>query len=141
SVVHPEPGVTLGPLAELIARDDPRVRETFGRLATREPNPFALLNTAFARDGVFLDVEPGREASPIHLIFLSTGSEEGATAHLRNLIRVGRGARAAVFETYAALGEDHPTVTNAMAEVLMDEHSVFEHVKLQEEAAVAIHMA
>jgi Fe-S cluster assembly protein SufD len=99
------------------------------------------LNTAFFQDGAFIRVPAGiAVATPIHLLFISTGKETGATSHPRNLIIAGPGSQVTVLESYVSLGEA-PGLTNAVTELLVGEGAGFEHCKFQDEGPAAFHVA
>jgi Fe-S cluster assembly protein SufD len=101
------------------------------------------LNTAFASDGAVLRLERGVVLpAPVHLVFIA--ATPGASSHPRNLIIAAAGAQATVVEHYvSATGDDadRPTMTNVVTRVQADADAQITHLKLQEEAAAAIHLA
>ncbi|HSU56115.1 MAG TPA: Fe-S cluster assembly protein SufD, partial [Candidatus Dormibacteraeota bacterium] len=76
----------------------------------------------------------------IHLLFVSTARETGATSHPRNLIIAEKGSQGTVIESYVSVGES-AYFTNAVTELVVEEGSVLEHCKFQDEAAEAFHIA
>lgn len=63
----------------------------------------AAFNAASARDGIVLDVPAGvRLDRPLHLLFVTAGP--AAAVQVRNIIRLGEGARAAVLESHVGEG-------------------------------------
>ncbi|HRP97575.1 MAG TPA: Fe-S cluster assembly protein SufD [Rhodocyclaceae bacterium] len=108
-------------------------------------NGFTLLNDAYWSDGAFIAIAPAVVIdAPIHLLFVTMADEAGqgttAATFVRNLIRVGRGARANVIEHY--VGVQGPAyLTDAHTRVVAEEGAVLNHCKLQEEAARAFHIA
>src|SRR6185295_18194802 len=92
-------------------------------------------------DGALIHVGAGKTvAQPIHLVFVSTAKETGAASHPRNLIVAEKGSQLTVFESYVGLSDD-AYFTNAVTEISAGEGAVIEHVKTQDEAASAFHIA
>src|SRR5205085_10871772 len=82
-------GVVVTSLAAAIGSDSEPIQKHLARYAQSENNAFTALNTAFFQDGAFIYVPAGRILEvPIHLLFISTSKEPGATSHPRNLIVV-----------------------------------------------------
>lgn len=130
-------GLTVTTAAERLRRD-PRSLEAQW---TAEPdaNPFGRMNDALATDGLVVDVAPGTVVErPIHLIHVAAGAPRTST-HLRNLVRVGRGAQVTVVETYVSFG-DGPFLTNPTTQLRADEGAHVEHVKLQLESTATHHV-
>jgi Fe-S cluster assembly protein SufD len=134
-------GVVLKNLSAAVASDSALIQKHLGQHAQGTDNPFAALNTAFFQDGGFIHVSAGRTVeTPIHLLFVSTMSESGATAHPRNLILVEKGGRATVLETYVST-VNAAYFTNSVTEMVLGENAVVEHCKFQNESLSAFHMA
>ena len=112
-----------------------------GRYALGDDNTFAALNTAFFQDGAFIHIPAGRTVDkPIHLLFVSTARQTGATSHPRNLIVAEKGSQATIIESYVGL-ENAAYFTNAVTELIAGEGAIVEHCKFQDEAAEAFHIA
>jgi Fe-S cluster assembly protein SufD len=77
---------------------------------------------------------------PVHLLFISTAKEAGATAHPRNLIIAEKGSQVTVLESCVSLPEAS-YFTNAVTELVLGEGAAVEHVKFQDESRNAYHMA
>ena len=134
-------GTVIGSLAAALAVDSASVREHLTRVSGEDTASFAALNTAFFQDGAFIHVAAGAVLeAPIHLLFISTGSEPGATSHPRNLILIDACAQATVLESYVSLAHA-PTFTNAVTELVLGEGAVLEHCKFQDESPSAFHVA
>jgi Fe-S cluster assembly protein SufD len=131
----------LKSLAAALAEDRAGLQDHLARHAQSESNPFTSLNTAFFQDGAFIQV-PAKQVieDPIHLLFISTVKESGATAHPRNVILAGPGSQATVLETYASTVQG-AYFTNAVTELVVGEGAVIEHCKFQDESPSAYHMA
>ena len=81
-----------------------------------------------------------RVEAPIHLLFISTAKEAGATAHPRNLIIAEKASQVTVLESYVSIA-DAAYFTNAVTELVLGEGAAVEHVKFQDESRNAFHMA
>jgi Fe-S cluster assembly protein SufD len=136
------PGVRMESLAAALEGDSAGLVERhLARHARYDDSPFGALNTAFVRDGAFVHVPAGVDLDePVWLLYLSVPGTRPTVAHPRNLIIVERGARAAVFERYAA-SRDGAYWTNAVAELVVGDGAHLELVREQAEAGSAFHVA
>jgi len=105
-----------------------------------EENAFTLLNTAFLWDGAFLSVPKGvLLESPIQLLFLATDRAQLFAAQPRNIVIAGKASQFKIIETYAGLAEN-TYLSNAVTEVVLGDHSIVEHDKMQKESMNAFHI-
>jgi len=131
----------LKSLASALAENTPALQETLARYAQSDRNPFISLNTAFFQDGAFIYIPSGKIVEqPIHLLFVSTLKDSGATSNPRNLIIAGSNSQATVLETYVCT-VNAPYFTNSVNEILVGDGAVLEHCKVQDEAPSAFHIA
>ena len=109
--------------------------------ARAEKHGFAALNTAFLNEGTLLHVPDNRELQfPVHVVYLSTSGNSACITHPRNLLVLGKNARATVIETY--VGEDDISYcTNSITEISAEDGAALQHYKLQEEGREAYHIA
>lgn len=134
-------GIKVSNLASALANDADLIERHLGRYVRTEDNAFAALNSAFFQDGGFIFVPAGQSIDqPVQLLFVNTSTEAGAAMHPRNLILVEREARLTVIENYVSLAKA-PTLTNAVTEFALGDHSVVEHCKFQDESTDAFHIA
>jgi len=135
-------GLTVINLSRALREQPQLLEKHLSRYASiDEESSFTALNTAFFQDGAFVHVRAGsRVAKPVHLLYLTTGGESGATTQLRNLILVEEGSQACVLENYACLA-DGAYFTNAVTELMAGDNAQLEHVKFQDESLSAFHMA
>ncbi|HOC57482.1 MAG TPA: Fe-S cluster assembly protein SufD [Verrucomicrobiota bacterium] len=142
SAPGPQPGgVVIRSLAAALADHAGLVRGHLAQHSRTDDDAFAALNSAFFQDGGFVYVPAGRQTeSPVHLLFISTAKEPGATAQPRNLVIAEKGARATVLESYVSLAEG-PHFTNPVTELALGEGAAIEHVKFQDESQNAFHIA
>ncbi|MEJ2509927.1 MAG: SufD family Fe-S cluster assembly protein, partial [Gammaproteobacteria bacterium] len=141
-------GVTVSSLAAALEERPGALEAVLGRHAAHDANGFAALNTALFADGAYVHIGRNIELErPIQLVYLSTGlstgnsAEDGAAAHLRNVVVADSGSRAVVIESYAAGIETGAYATNALTEVVLEDNASVEHYKLQREAEQSFHVA
>jgi Fe-S cluster assembly protein SufD len=105
-----------------------------------EENAFTLLNTAFLWDGAFLSV-PKRVLLeyPIQILFLATDRAHLFAAQPRNIVVAGKDSQFKIIETYAGLTEN-TYLSNSVTEVVLGDHAIVEHDKLQRESLNAFHI-
>lgn len=102
----------------------------FGRYADPTQESFIALNTAFARDGLFVYVPSGTIAKkPIHVIHL-VRSDEPRLLQPRNLIVVGQSSEVDLIESFRTL-DDTESFTNGVTEIVVDENAHVDHYVLQ----------
>ena len=78
-------------------------------------------------------------SEPIHLVYLSGGSDQPVVAHLRTLVVLGALSQATVIESYA--GEKSGYLANAVTEIVAGDGAVLDHYKAQLEDDNAFHVA
>ena len=134
-------GVEAGGLSEAIDRDPILVERYLTRLAPYEDQPFTALNTAFLRDGAFLQI-PAHAVieQPIHLLFVATAHQKATVHHPRVLVLAGENSQARIVESYAG-PRDARYFTNAVTEIAAGSNAVIDHYKLLRESLQAFHVA
>ena len=134
-------GVVVSSLAAALAAGAALIEKHLAHYAQGEGNAFAALNEAFFQDGGFVYVPANtRLEVPIHLLFISTAKDAGATTHPRNLIIAEKASQVTVLESYVSVA-DAAYFTNAVTELVLGDGAVVEHVKFQDESRSAFHMA
>jgi Fe-S cluster assembly protein SufD len=134
-------GATVRSLAAALSADSALIEQHLARYAQGNDDAFSALNTAFFRDGALIRLPEGKTvAEPIHLVFINTAQEPGATLHPRNLIIAEPGSRATLLESYVST-VDASYFTNAVTELILQEGAVVEHCKFQDESLSAFHIA
>jgi Fe-S cluster assembly protein SufD len=97
-------------------------------------DPFCALNTAFARDGAYINVGAGTVVErPIHLLIISTAGVTPAMTHPRNLILVEKEAQVSVVEDYVSFGPEIPALSNAVTELIAEESATVNHIMIERE--------
>ncbi len=133
-------GVKLLPLARAWQEVPELVERHIGKLASNEHHAFTALNTAFMMDGVVIHVPANVEVPvPIHVIHLADASASAMVSHPRTLVVAERCSKVTLIETFAGTVEAM-SLTNAVAEVLVEDGATVEHYKLQRESTSAFHV-
>jgi Fe-S cluster assembly protein SufD len=104
--------------------------------AVKLDEPVLAMNTAFATDGARLKIS-GTTDTPIELLFLATNAD-ARTIATRNVIEIEKGAAATLIETH--LGEGS-YLSNSVTEIRVGEGARLDRIKVELEAADAIHLA
>jgi len=134
-------GVRIENLSAALAKDSALIEKHLGQYAHTEKNSFAALNQAFFADGAFIFVPKGvAVAEPVQLIYISSAKKSGETIQPRNLIIAEANSKVTVVESYLSTG-NVAYLTNAVTEIVAGENANVEHVKVQDEAASAFHIA
>ncbi|MDR1415331.1 MAG: Fe-S cluster assembly protein SufD [Odoribacteraceae bacterium] len=131
------PGITICSLAEAAARH-PELLQKHYEQHTR-PGDFdstVALNTAFARDGLFIHVPDGITLDkPLQIINLATGNRD-TLAFQRNLVILGRGASATLLVCDHALS-DCRFLTNNLTEIALGDDAALDYYQVQNRHADA----
>jgi Fe-S cluster assembly protein SufD len=130
-------GVVICNLAEAATRFPALVEAHYDR-ATRpgDADGLVALNTAFAQDGIFVHVPDGvTMARPLQIVNLMKGNRD-VMSFQRNLIVVGRAARATVLVCDHTLS-DHAFLSNNVTEMILGEGSALEYDQVQNQHAGA----
>ena len=126
-------------LAHVVTHRQDLVRQYLGKYAATQDRPFSALNTAFVNEGAFVHV-PAKAtlAEPVQLLFLASG-DTPVVSHPRNLVVIGREARASIVETYASLGQGSYW-TNSVTEIVVEDGARVDYHRVQRESARAYHV-
>ena len=131
--------IRVSSLAKAIRSGVGRPERHLGKIAGFDNHAFTALNTAFIRDGAFIELQADAVIdAPIHLIFVSEGRGE-SISHPRNLIVAARNSRASIIESYICV-RDTPYFTNAVTEISLGEGARLDHYKLQRESEKSFHV-
>lgn len=111
----------------------------FGSLAHPERERLVALNTMLAEDGAIIEVPDGVDGGM--LVLISAGRDIGGTPvafHPRHAIRLGSGANLTVIEVSQGQG---CYLHNPVTEIVVGAGAKLSHVRLQNEALAAFHLA
>jgi Fe-S cluster assembly protein SufD len=103
-------------------------------------NAFTALNTAFAHDGVVIQVPANATVElPTILRFVSDARQVNVASQPRNLFIVNKNAEVKVAESFRTLG-DQASFTNVVTEIVVAEDARMEYYKIQNESDMAYHI-
>jgi Fe-S cluster assembly protein SufD len=123
-------GIIMGSLAEARKKYPELIEKYFGTMADDAADGFTALNTAFARDGVFIYVpDHVKSPKPVQLINV-IHHEENLFLQSRNLIVVGANAKLSLVHCDDSYNHQ-PSFSNIVSEIHVGEHGVMDHYKLQ----------
>jgi Fe-S cluster assembly protein SufD len=133
-----EQGLTIGSMADALAKGDPRVMRHLGKVISSD-NVALALNTALMGDGAFIHVAVGAVVEkPLHLLFI--GPDTAASVFTRSLIVLEKGARAMLIESHES-GASADYQVNTAVELVVGDAAHVDHVKLIGEGAQALHVS
>ena len=133
SDLSPEPGLTIGSLADALGKGDALVAAHVGRTFATDDVAVAL-NTALMGDGAVIRIAAGAALKkPIHLIF--AGSEKPSSIFVRSLVVAGKGARAVIVEEHDSGGSQ----VNAATELVVGDEAEVGYFKIT--LAKTLHVA
>lgn len=120
-------GVSIERLAEAATRDIHWAQGLYSSLEARGqtpvPRPFAVLNSAYATDGVLIHVT-GKAAKPVSLIYVH--NSETSDAILHHCVKLEPGAELTLLENGPAAAR-----LNKVLEVEVADGASFHHIRLQ----------
>ena len=111
----------------------------FGTLAKSQGSAFNALNAAYSQDGLYLHVTAGVKLDkPVHVLFLNEGAK--VSSQPRNLIVVGKNAKAEVIVSYDSI-ETENALTNSISEMVVLDGGKLTVNKLQYENENTYHVS
>jgi len=114
--------------------------DRIGRVTSYDNNAFTALNTAFMYDGAVVEIAKDADVErPIHLLYVTDATAAKTMMHPRNVVVVGRNARATLIESYVSTS-DAMYLVNAVTEVSVADGATLRHYKMQREGRRAFHV-
>lgn len=99
----------------------------------KENNSLTELNTAFSREGAFINVPKNTVVEkPIQILNFSTGKEREVMLQPRNLVVVGENSHVQIIERHQNLSEN-TTVTNSVTEIFAHKRAIVDFYKIQDD--------
>ncbi|HET7923159.1 MAG TPA: Fe-S cluster assembly protein SufD [Gammaproteobacteria bacterium] len=140
TTTRPVGGLHFTRLDAALGQASARVEELLAPETAWNHDPFSALNTAFLRDGIVITLDDGVVLeAPIQLLFVSTPDAQPRVCHPRILIRLGRGARATLLQTWFGQA-GAANFTNSYTQVTLQDCAQLEHLHLHREAADEFHV-
>jgi Fe-S cluster assembly protein SufD len=129
----PEPGLTIGAMAEALANGDVLVASQVGKTFQTDDVAVAL-NTALMGDGAVIRVDKGAEIKrPIHLVF-AAGTDKPSSVFARSLAVVGEGAKVTLIEDH----DGGDAQVNAALELVVGDEAAVDYFKFTRAGGVHV---
>ncbi len=133
-------GAVVGSLQAAIKQYPDLVKKHYAKYANMDQEGLVALNTAFARDGIFIHVPKGVALKkPIQVVNLLLSNENTRVQH-RNLFVIEKNAEARVIICDHALS-DFRFFTNSVTEVELDQDARMDYIKVQNEHNLATNVS
>jgi len=130
-IKYPRDEIIIESFSDAEKRKAPNLIKYFATSADYKNDFFTAMNTAFAKDGVYVNVPGGVFINePIHVMFISDTRRGPVLSNPRNLFLVGQCSQINVVETYHTIG-NNPAFTNMVTEIFMNFATHFEFNKIQ----------
>ena len=134
-------GTIAGSISDAIKNNSEIIKKHFGKYASYSNQIFTALSTAYTKDGAFVYVPDGKIVEdPIHIIFITTASEDNIITQPRNLFVASENSQVTIIEHYVS-ENNNIYFTNAVTEIVAEDGAIVDHYKLQEESKNAFHIA
>jgi Fe-S cluster assembly protein SufD len=135
-------GVRVASLADEINTNPAGLEAHLGRYLNTQRDAFAALNTAFLADGGFVHIRKSTVLEqPIHLLYVSTATDEPLMTHPRNLIVAEEQSQIAVVEDYVSLSKGGVAFCNTATELVAAESAVVSHYMVERENTDAFNIS
>ena len=139
-IVSPTDTLQITNFEQAIKQQPDLLESYFAKYANHQNEAFTALNTAFAHDGVVIQVLDNKVVEePIIIRFITDARTVNAASQPRNLIVVGKNAEVKIAESYRTLGENAGFV-NTVTEIVLGENANVQHYKVQNETQKSYHI-
>lgn len=133
-------GCKILPLNEAMKSNHDLIEQFYGQLVDKQRNPEAGINSALARQGCVIIIEPDTHLEQaIQIVSISDNSYTENFIH--HLIYVGANSQVTLIENYQAADSEDCYFNNIQTEIVCGENSVLNHYKIQAEARQAFHFS
>jgi Fe-S cluster assembly protein SufD len=123
-------GVIIGSLSEAFRQYPDLIERHYGRYADSGKDLFLAMNTAFARDGLFIYIPDNVVLTrPVQMISI-INHNENLLLQNRNLVILGKNSHITLVMCDDSTNHQ-ASFTNSVTEVFLDENAQLEHYKLQ----------
>jgi Fe-S cluster assembly protein SufD len=123
-------GIIIGSLSEAFRLYPELIEKHYGRYADSGKDLFLAMNTAFARDGLFVYVPDNVTVEkPVQMISI-INHNENLLLQNRNLVIIGKNSRMTLVMCDDSTNQ-RTSFNNSVTEIYLDENAGLEHYKLQ----------
>jgi Fe-S cluster assembly protein SufD len=133
-------GVVVDSLSHAYASHKEIVEKHYGAYTDVNADAMAALNTAFARDGVFIYVAKNTVLEvPVHILNIATAHEH-ILVQPHNLIIIEKNAQAKIAESFETVDLGAKAFTNSLTEILVEENANLDSWRIQNECDNGLQM-
>lgn len=141
SELRPADGLSVARFENASEAQAEKIAQHLNSTLAVEDHPFAALNTATLRDGVFVEVAASADISePIEILWLVRAAETPVAINQRLLVLAGESSRATVVERFHSLEGACPSFCNGVTELQLAPNAALSHYRIHEEAGDAVHI-
>lgn len=141
SVQEVEEGVVLSHLAGQMRRAPDVISEQLTRMKPASGDSFYALNTAFLKDGAFIEIPDNIVMNkPVLLLYIATDEGVPQVSSPRNVIVAGKNSKADIAEYYVSAGQNI-YLTNVVSELYLSANSEVSFDKIQNESLNSFHVS
>jgi Fe-S cluster assembly protein SufD len=131
-------GVIIDSFSNVLKTNPELILKYFGKYAEIE-NGFVALNTAFANDGVFINVPANTVVEkPVMVLNLTGSNDANVLSQPRNLIVAEKSSSVKIVELFHSIS-DNESLINTVSEVVVEENAHVEIYKIQDENMKSFH--
>lgn len=139
-IVSPESEIIIKELNEAYNENPDLINEHFAQYADYNEDPFIALNTAFAKNGIFIQVKDNIILDkPVFFYYISDTSKGQVMSFPRNLILAGKNSQLQFADFYVSAGGD-TSFNNIVTEVRVNANAQVQYYKIQQEDDQAVHV-
>jgi len=141
SFVNDTDNIILKNIQDVVADKSYKLEQHLSKYKDYSNNAFVALNTAFIKDGAFIQIADNRLVKePIHIIYITTASQPETASYPRTLILGGKGSQAEIIESYWGL-DNEAYLTNAVTEIFVGQAASIKYYKLELQNENAFHIS
>jgi Fe-S cluster assembly protein SufD len=109
--------------------------EYLNKWASETNNSFRVLNTAFAQNGIYIDVPDGLVLDrPVHILNIAHTEAEPTVISPQKIIVAGENSKLTVIETFHHLTNSQQTYfTNTVTQLVLKRNAIVDHYRIQDE--------
>jgi Fe-S cluster assembly protein SufD len=109
--------------------------EYLNKWANETNNSFRVLNTAFAQNGIYIDVPDGLVLDrPVHILNIAHTEAEPTVISPQKIIVAGENSKLTVIETFHHLTNSQQTYfTNTVTQLVLKRNAIVNHYRIQDE--------
>ncbi|KAA3660902.1 MAG: Fe-S cluster assembly protein SufD, partial [Calditrichaeota bacterium] len=131
-------GVVVKSLDDACESDNELVTRYLGQHLNISDQPFAALNTAFDRDGVFILVPRNTAVEqPLHILNVAINNGDPFHSHPRNLIVLDESSELKLIESRHFIGGEQVYFNNFASEIIVGANAQLDLIRIQDESKSA----